>query len=317
MGVAAHGMGDEVWDWLFEPNGPGFDEQYLPPEFGGVAGPGGLELQLDIVAIARHGRPTEPTVAIPDATKIAAAFRAIGRTDIDPATFPQGEQGLEVERSAEAFWAPQHIAALERAMPWTSANMTSAAGGVECGARAIGGYFDALWGDVVGRPLPTTVSVTAPRDGALDVPASGWGGSYSPGSNDGNRGGLTRIAAALTRALPYNAHAGQGSVPNELPAGSLRLRDLSTWRLVPAAVGYPRIVPYNPEAGEHVVAFQPAGDLAAVSLVPAWRRRAPWWTREVVRCCPPRGGSARAAVGGSSLRRCRARRCATRMARPR
>ena len=43
----------------------------------------------------------------------------------------------------------------------------------------------------------------------------------------------------------------------------MRLRDLSTWRLVPAAVGYPRIVPYNPEAGEHVVAFQPAGDLAA------------------------------------------------------
>ena len=218
---------------------------------------------MDIVAIARHGRPTEPTVAIPDATKIAAAFRAIGRTDIDPATFAQGEQGLEIERSVEAFWAPQHIAALERAMPWTSAHMTSAAGGVEWAAHAIGGYFDALWGDLVGRPLPTTVSATAPVDGATDVPATGWVGSYSPGSNDGNQGGLTRIAAALSRALPYHAQAGQGSLPNELPAGSVRLRDLSTGRLVPAAAGYPRIVPYNPEAGEHVVAFQPAGDLAA------------------------------------------------------
>jgi hypothetical protein len=261
MGVAAHGMGDEVWDWLFEPNGPGFGEQYLPPELALFAGPGGLELQLDIVAIARHGRPTAPTVAIPDANKIAAAFSAVGRADIDPATFAQGEQGLELERGAEAFWAPQHIDALERAMPWTSAHVTSAAGGVEWAARAIAGYFDALWGDVVGRPLPTTVSAVAPRDGALNVPATGWSGSYSPGSNDGNRGGLTRIAAALSRALPYHAQAGQGSAPNELPAGSVRLRDLSTWRLVPAAAGYPRIVPYNPEAGEHVVAFQPAGDL--------------------------------------------------------
>ena len=36
---------------------------------------------------------------------------------------------------------------------------------------------------------------------------------------------------------------------------------VETGQLVAAANGYPRIVPYNPEAGEHVVAFQPAGDL--------------------------------------------------------
>jgi hypothetical protein len=147
-------------------------------------------------------------------------------------------------------------------MPWTSAHLTSASGGVDWAARAIAGYFDALWGDLTGHRLPTTVSVTAPRTGAVNVPATGWVGSYSPGSNDGNHGGLTRIAAALTRALPFNAQAGQGSVPSELPAGSVRLRDLRTGQLVPAAAGYPRIVPYNPEAGEHVVAFQPAGDLA-------------------------------------------------------
>jgi hypothetical protein len=262
MGAAAHGMGDEVWDWLFEPNGPGFGEQYLPPAFAGLAGPGGLELQLDIVAIARHGRPTEPTSAIPDPDKITAAFRAIGRTDIDPAAYPQGEAGLEIERSVETLFAPDHIDALERAMPWTSTHMTSSAGGVDWAARAIAGYFDALWGDLTGRPRPTTVSATAPRAGEVGVPATGWVGSYSPGSNDGNHGGLTRIAAALTRALPFHAQAGQGSVPSELPAGSLRVRDLRTGQLVPAAAGYPRIVPYNPEAGEHVVAFQPAGDLA-------------------------------------------------------
>ena len=45
FGAAGHGMGDEVWDWLFEPNGPGFGEQYIPPEWAPVVGPGGLEAQ--------------------------------------------------------------------------------------------------------------------------------------------------------------------------------------------------------------------------------------------------------------------------------
>ena len=93
------------------------------------------------------------------------------------------------------------------------------------------------------------------------MPATGWSGNYSPGSNPGNNGGLTRIAAALSSALPYHALAGQGAQPSELPADALRLRDLRTGRLVAAQPGYPRIVPYNPEAGEHTIAFQPQADL--------------------------------------------------------
>ncbi|HEX5094988.1 MAG TPA: hypothetical protein VFX21_03205, partial [Acidimicrobiia bacterium] len=261
MGAAAHGMGDEVWDWLFEPNGPGFDESYLPPDFTPFVGPGGLELQLDIVAIARHGRPTGPTPAIPDPAKIDAAFAAVGRGDIDPSSFDVGEGFLDVERAAEAFWAPRHIDALERAMPWTSYNMTRTGGGVDFAARAISGYFETIWANLLGQPHTTHVAATAPYDGQRNVPYAGWTGNYSPGSNAGNSGGLTRIAAALSSALPYHALAGQGSQPSELPAGSLRLRDLTSGQLVPARAGYPRIVPYNPEAGEHVIAFQPAADL--------------------------------------------------------
>jgi hypothetical protein len=48
-----------------------------------------------------------------------------------------------------------------------------------------------------------------------------------------------------------------------LPVQAFRLRDLETGQLVAPAPGYPRIVPYNPDAGEHVVAFQPATDLAS------------------------------------------------------
>jgi hypothetical protein len=262
MGAAAHGMGDEVWDWLFEPNGSGFDESYLPSDLAAFVGPGGLEVQLDIVAIARHARPVGPTPAIPDAAKIDAAFASVGRGDIDAAAFAIGDQFLDVERGAEAIWTPMHIEALERAMPWTSAHLVDAPGGVDFGADAIAGYYESLWGAVLGDVPATRVAAMAPFDGQVNVPASGWIGGYAPGSNPGNHGGLTRIGAALSSALPFRPQAGQGSLPSELPVDALRLRDLETGQLVAPAAGYPRIVPYNPEAGEHVVAFQPAEDLA-------------------------------------------------------
>lgn len=261
MGAAAHGMGDEVWDWLFEPNGAGFGESYLPAEFELFVGPGGLELQLDLVAIARHARPVDATPPIPAPATISAAFVSVGRADIDPDAFAVGDLYLDVERRAEANWAPQHIEALERAMPWTSAHVITAAGGVDFAARAIAGYYETIWGELLGDRPPTRVTAMAPADGQLNVPATGWAGSYSPGSNPGNHGGLTRIAAALSSALPFHPLAGQGSQPSELPVDALRLRDLETGQLVAPAAGYPRIVPYNPEAGEHVIAFQPAGDL--------------------------------------------------------
>jgi hypothetical protein len=261
MGAAAHGMGDEVWDWLFEPNGPGFGESYLPPALSPFVGAGGLEAQFDIVAIARFARPVGPTPVIPDRAKIAAAFVAINRADIDPAALDVGEGFLDIERAVEAGWAPQHIDALERAMPWTRAHYVTAAGGVQFAAAAIAGYYETLWGALLGDIPPTRVSAVAPFDGQTNVPATGWTGGYSPGSNPGNSGGSTRIAGALSSALPYHPLAGFGSMPNELPVDALRLRDLQTGLLVARRSGYPRIVPYNPEAGEHVVAFQPAANL--------------------------------------------------------
>ncbi len=261
FGAAGHGMGDEVWDWLFEPNGPGFGEDYLPPEWSAVVGPGGLEAQLDVEAIARHQRPIGPTPAIPDLARIGAAFAAVGRNDISLSALTTGDAYLDIERGVEASWVAAHTAALERAMPWTTAHLTSSAGGVGWAARAIAGYYDGLWARLLAAPHRTRVSVVAPVPGSVRVPATGWAGTYGPGSHAGNHGGLTRIAAALSGALPFNATVGGGPVPSELPAAALRLRVARSGALVPALPGYPRIVPYNPEAGEHVIAFQPAADL--------------------------------------------------------
>src|SRR5262249_26023455 len=239
-----------------DPNGPGFDESYIPPEFAPFVGPGGLELQMDLVAIMRHGQPTGPTPDPPDLQKIEAAFVAAGRPDVSISAIPVGEGGLDLERAAEAFWAPTHIDALERAMPWTSSHMTTSAGGVDFAARAIAAYYESIWARLNGGTIATRVGAVAPAAGQTNVPATGWTGNYSPGSNPGNKGGLTRIAATLSSALPHNALAGGGPVPSELPTNAFRLRNLHTRALVAPAAGYPRIVPYNPEAGEHVISFQ-------------------------------------------------------------
>ena len=86
----------------------------------------------------------------------------------------------------------------------------------------IAGYFDTIWAKLQGRTVRTRVSAIAPYAGQLNVPATGWTGNYSPGSNDGNSGGLTRIAVALSSALPYRAQAGQGSLPSELAPSVMR-----------------------------------------------------------------------------------------------
>src|SRR6185312_16027492 len=122
---------------------------------------------------------------------------------------------------------------------------------------AISGYYEGLWARLLGRPQRTRVSIVAPAAGLTDVPATGWTGNFSPGSNPPNSSGRNRIAAVLSSALAFNARAGGGPVAAELPADAFRLRVAATGALVAAKPGYPRIVPYNPEAGEHVVAFQP------------------------------------------------------------
>ena len=261
MGIAAHGMGDEVWDWLFEPNVADLNEYYVPADLGTYVTSSGAETQMDLSAIMDYGQPTTPTVAFPDHTDLLAAFTAAGFTQVDDGQLSLGQVVMDVLHKAEGAWAPGHIAPMHAAMPWMWHNLVTAPGGVNFAATAIAGYMDNTWGQVVGDQPATKVSITYPAPDQRRIPATGWVRDHSPGSEHGRGGARTRIAAALTYARPYNGAASSGAVTQELPAGSMVLTELDGGATVDPAAGYPKSVPYGSDAGEHVIGTEPAADL--------------------------------------------------------
>lgn len=261
MGIVAHGTGDEVWDWLFEPNSPDLDEYHLPEELAPFQDGGGQELVMDLVAIGVHGQDPGPAGPLPDVPDLLAAFAAAGQEGVTAAELASGQQYIDIVRSAETGWTRTHLAGVRRDMPWMSHNIVTAPGGVAYAARAIAGQWEDMWARLRGQDPTTAVTSTYPADGQRRIPATGWVRTYQPGSHPGRGGARTRIAASLTYALPYR-HPGGQPVGEQLPAGAMTLTDLSTSALVPLMAGYPRVVPYGPDAGTHTIALQPAGDLA-------------------------------------------------------
>lgn len=261
FGIAAHGMGDEVWDWLFEPNGPDRDEYYtngLP-----TANEGGAETQMDLVAVGVHGVPRPVIPPIPDVPTVLQAFTDSGFSGVTEAQFAAVPLA-GVVWDVETQWASEHLAGVLAAMPWMSANMVTAPGGVDFAATAIAGYWDSLWGRLHGAQPATEVSITYPATNQSDIPSTGWVRSYQPGSGRGRGGAQTRITAALTYSRPYAPPGGSG-VPATMAAGTMTVTDVATGTALPIMSGYPRSVPYGGDAGQHLIDVQPATDLAACS----------------------------------------------------
>ncbi len=260
MGIVAHGTGDEVWDWLFEPNSPDLDEYYLPDELSAFQDGGGQELVMDLVAIGVHHRPGGAPPALPNEADLLAAFAASGQQGVTAEQLDFGQQYIDIVYAAESSWVPAHLPGVLRNMPWMSNNMVSGPGGVEYAARAIAGQWDDMWQRLLGEDPTTVVSATYPADQQRRIPATGWERSFAPGSHPDRGGARTRISASLTYALPYR-HPGGEPAPEQLPPGSMTLTDVDHDAAVPLMAGYPRVVPYGPDAGTHTVALQPAEDL--------------------------------------------------------
>lgn len=261
MGVAAHGMGDEVWDWLFEPYSPDLNEHYTDPSVA-LFNESGIEAQMDVVAIGVHGVPRPQVPALPSIPTLISSFEDGGLFSVTPAQL--SVQGLgEFAWDLESSYVPGHLGPIQAAMPWTSSNMVTAPGGVDFAATAIAGYWETIWGELVGDRPATRVSITHPAPGQDDLPTTGWDrSSFDPGSSRGRGGARNRITAVLTSSMPYRRPGGV-AVSNQLAAGTMTITDRQTGTAVPIKAGYPKIVPYTADPGEHLIDVQPASNLAA------------------------------------------------------
>jgi len=261
MGAVAHGLGDEVWDWLFEPNGPDRGESYVPPALANQFSTSGLEMQMDLVAIGDYDRRTSPAIPNwPAPARVVQAFHGVGQ----PATTDDlqlGYTAISVARNAEANLARQYRANIVRHMPWTSAHVYTAPGGVRFAAVAIAAAMDDLWERMRDESHTTEVSITYPADGQTGVPATGWDReSFQAGSAPDRGGALNRITAVLDASLPYAPTRGAGDIDEQLPAGAMTLTEVGG-DPVALRASYPRQVPYGAESGEHVIDLQPDGNL--------------------------------------------------------
>lgn len=261
MGVVAHGTGDEVWDWLFEPYSPDLDEYYLPEELSAFQDGGGQELVMDLVAIGIHDAPGGPPPALPNVGDLLTAFQQAGQQGVTADQLGFGQTYIDIVYAAESSWVPDHLGGVLAAMPWMANNMVTAPGGVEYAAEAIAGQWEDMWARLTGADPTTEVSITYPAPGQRRIPAGGWARDHLPGSAPGRGGARTRVAASLTYAVPYHRPGGPG-VPDTLPVGAMTLTERDTSVPVATAAGYPRVVPYGADAGIHTIDVQPAADLA-------------------------------------------------------
>jgi hypothetical protein len=262
FGAVAHGIGDQVWDWLFEPNGPDRGESYVPPALRSSFSPNGLEMQMDLVAIRDHDRRTTPAIPEwPVPARLRAAFAATGETGAGGDELHQGYIAISIARNAERQLASRYHDDVVRHMRWTSSHIVTAPGGIRFAAQAIAAAWDDLWARMQGATPTTAVSVTYPADGEDSVPATGWDrAEFLPGSAPGRGGARNRITAVLSASLPYAPLPGP-AVDELLPEGAMTLTDTETGEPVPVMDGYPKQVPYGAESGEHTIDLQPEDDL--------------------------------------------------------
>jgi Bacterial Ig-like domain len=243
MGAAAHGIGDEMWDWLFEPLVTDHGERHQSIEFA-----------MDMIAIADFSLPVF-TPYLPPPEELLAIYRSISRPDITREGILAGHAATVGVLDIERRIAPGASEQIRRQMPWSAAHMYSESGGVRDVAEAAAEYYEALWRKLRARegrhPRPRVTAIH-PEFGERGVPYRWQPPRTSPGPHTG--GGEQRIIAVLSNSLDAAS----------VNAQSFRLIDADN-RPVPALAGYPRAGPYGTDDGTHSMLFYPATDLRPCS----------------------------------------------------
>lgn len=193
FGNAAHGLTDQSWDAMFEPEvrtrgedpNPAVFLDQLPLSLPAplrdaliglfAATPlNAIEYAMDVVNVVERKLFLDaPTLVFPPTADLVEVYRR-NRPE-------QGVTALAIERGnlvaraavqAEVAGASADVIRVRRQMPWASANYYTAPGGVVQSGYAVAGMYRQLWDLLTGdpaTPLPANVIATYPGHGAVDV----------------------------------------------------------------------------------------------------------------------------------------------------
>ncbi len=205
MGNAAHGMGDEVWDDLFEPQVREYDElpfhgavvdasgdfgPFTPPaelravlgevNYDHLAGAFGLlnniEYGMDMIAIVEHNLYDDnPVLEFPPADDLQKVYEKAGlsysRQAIEFAALAT-RGAMTAQRAGTAVEYPR----IRMTMPWASAHYYTESGGVIHVSGMIAGMYRQLWNKLTGAtaadgaPAASWIVGEHPSNGEVEVP---------------------------------------------------------------------------------------------------------------------------------------------------
>lgn len=270
MGSAAHGMGDELWDWLFEPlmgqHGelpenhllttglPGWGELSQIPGAGGPLTAGvsaqedaarpslirSSEYAMDVVAIndPAHAQVAWSLTEFP-VEDLVAVYQSMGK-NVTREAILAGHAGMNAILAAERLSILDYTS-VKNNFPYTAPRLGTESGGVQYTAKAIAAYYESVWKKVTESEHPAPrVATVHPEPGetgiATKLEVGHLGGAGPKGGRADNR-----ILAAFSNSVD----------PATITPETFYLRDSEGNRVAPAG-GYPRSGPYNWGSGNGV-----------------------------------------------------------------
>lgn len=266
MGIAGHGIGDERWDWLFEPKMADFGESPVHPGYRAMyaAGlPGAAELAslppgqfintpefaMDNIALIEWDRLKRLPITSPPMDDLMGAYERRGNTEgVTPVGIRAGQTAIVAAALGERAGVAAEYPRVKLTMPTVSAQYRTGSGGVLDVAQAAAPYYEAVWAKIHGEHPTPRVTRPHPEPGETGVPISWHPVRSSPGPNGG--GSENRILASLSTQL-------DGSSIN---ARSFRLLGPDGAELEQEA-GFPRPGPYGTGDGNHTLMAWPKHDL--------------------------------------------------------
>ena len=162
FGLASHGMADQVFDSMYMERSKAYDA-----DLGWSESSESLDTSQDVVFADLTGPQSVPDMAIPDV--LPELFSEAG-VEVDMGTLEDGQGWLEVAvdgvggMSEVSTLVDSHI----DAFPWGCSHLLddSIPGAPPFEARVVAKYWESLWADLHGDPLPLAIIGSWPIDQA-------------------------------------------------------------------------------------------------------------------------------------------------------